>query len=199
MTNIMDFVKYYPNVLERDVCALIVDELQEVTPYEGLAGSTRVNGKECISLNIDSDNVTFPLLADAIREVKVNYIEEYPKYKRFINFSSGEFYEVFEDIGNKLIIQHYPENGFMKEHIDNTNQRTYIKANKTINLEHRHAQLSIIIMLNDDYDGGEFVVSEKSFQGETGAAIIFPASFMYPHKVNVVRNGERWSCAAWLR
>ena len=54
-------------------------------------------------------------------------------------------------------------------------------------------------MLNDDYDGGEFVVAEKSFKGEAGAAVVFPASFMYPHKVNVVRNGERWSCAAWLR
>ena len=195
----MDFVKYYPNILERDVCSLMVDELKEVTPFEGLVGSTRVNGKECISLNIDRDNVTFSLLADAIREVKVNYIEEYPRYKKFINFSSGEFYGVFEDIEKKLLIQHYPENGFMKEHTDNTSQRNYIREHKTIDLEYKHAQLSIIIMLNDDYDGGEFVVSEKSFQGETGAAIIFPASFMYPHKVNVVRNGERWSCAAWLR
>ena len=195
----MDFVKYFPNVLGRDICSLIVDELKEVISYEGQVGSTRINGKECISLIIDSDNMTFPLLAEAIKKVKVRYIKAYPRYKKFINFSSGEFCGVFEDIENKLLIQHYPENGFMKEHIDNTNQRTYIKANKTINLEHRHAQLSIIIMLNDDYDGGEFVVSEKSFQGEAGAAIIFPASFMYPHKVNVVRNGERWSCAAWLR
>ena len=195
----MDFVKYYPNVIERDVCALIVEELKEVTPLEGATGSTRINGLDCISLKIDSDNFTFPLLAKAIKKIKANYIDEYPRYKNFLNYSSGEFYEVFEDIGSKLLIQHYPENGFMKEHIDNTSQRNYIRANKTINLEHRHSQLTIIIMLNDDYDGGEFVVSEKSFKGEAGAAIVHPASFMYPHKVNVVKNGERWACAAWLR
>ena len=143
----MDFVKYYPNVIERDVCALIVEELKEVTPLEGATGSTRINGLDCISLKIDSDNFTFPLLAKAIKKIKANYIDEYPRYKNFLNYSSGEFYEVFEDIGSKLLIQHYPENGFMKEHIDNTSQRNYIRANKTINLEHRHSQLTIIIMM----------------------------------------------------
>ena len=111
----MDFVKYYPNVIERDVCALIVEELKEVTPLEGPTGSTRINGLDCISLKIDSDNFTFPLLAKAIKKIKANYIDEYPRYKNFLNYSSGEFYEVFEDIGSKLLIQHYPENGFMKE------------------------------------------------------------------------------------
>ena len=54
-------------------------------------------------------------------------------------------------------------------------------------------------MLNDDYGGGEFVVGDKVFEGKSGAAVVFPAGFMYPHKVNTVKNGERWSCAAWLR
>ena len=67
----MDFVKYYPNVIERDVCALIVEELKEVTPLEGPTGSTRINGLDCISLKIDSDNFTFPLLAKAIKKIGV--------------------------------------------------------------------------------------------------------------------------------
>ena len=194
----MDFVKYYPNVIERDVCALIVEELKEVTPLEGATGSTRINGLDCISLKIDSDNFTFPLLAKAIKKIKANYIDEYPRYKNFLNYSSGEFYEVFEDIGSKLLIQHYPENGFMKEHIDNTSQRNYIRANKTINLEHRHSQLTIIIMLNDDYDGGEFQVSNSFFSPSKGSSIIFPSNFMYPHSVDKITKGTRWSIVTWL-
>ena len=199
MTNVGDFIKYYANVLDREVCSLIIKELNNIIDIKGVVGSTRINCIECKSLSVDSDNMTFPLLANTIAKIKELYISEYPRYQRFIKFCSGEGFGVFEDVGSKLLIQHYPENGYMKEHIDNTGQRTYIREHKTINLEYKHAQLSIIIMLNDDYDGGEFVVAEKSFKGEAGAAVAFPASFMYPHKVNVVRNGERWSCAAWLR
>ena len=198
-TNIIDFVKSYPNVLERDVCSLIVEELKDLEPDEKISGSTRVNGLTCTSVHAEEDNMTWPLLADAIRKTKIKYIDEYPKYEKFINANSGEMYDVFEDISGKLLIQHYPENGYMREHTDHSSQRNYIKTNKTIDLEYHHAQLSIIIMLNDDYDGGEFVVSEKSFKGETGTAIVFPSGFMYPHKVEQVKNGERWSCAAWLR
>lgn len=199
MTDITDFVKYYPNIIERDICSLIVEELKDLEPDMGVVGSTRTNGLTCTSLHVEENNITWPLLADAIRKIKIKYVDEYPKYKKFINKNSGEIYDVFEDIGGKLLIQHYPENGNMGEHTDHSSQRNYIKTNKRIDTEFSHAQLSIIIMLNDDYNGGEFVIGDKVFEGESGAAIVFPAGFMYPHKVNIVRNGERWSCAAWLR
>ena len=199
MADITDFVKYYPNIIERDICSLIVEELKDLKMDINIVGSTRVNGLICTSVHVEKDNMTWPLLANAIRKTKMNYVDEYPKYKKFINANSGEIYDVFEDIGGKLLLQHYPENGYMKEHTDHSSQRNYIKKNKRIDPEHSHAQLSIIIMLNDDYEGGEFVIGDKVFSGESGAVIVFPASFMYPHKVNIVRNGERWSCAAWLR
>jgi len=199
MTDVMDFVKYYPSVLKQDICYLIVEELENLEPDIDVTGSTRINGLTCTSVNVEENNVTWPLLTDAIREIKIKYVNEYPKYKRFITANSGEIYDVFEDISGKLLIQHYPENGYMGEHADNSGQRNYIKTNKRIDTEYSHAQLTIIIMLNDDYEGGEFVIGDKVFEGESGAAIVFPSGFMYPHKVNTVRNGERWSCAAWLR
>ena len=198
MTNIGDFIKYYPNVLSREVCSLTVEKLSNIIATELVAGSTRINGIQCESLTIDSDNMTFPFLANAITKIKDLYISEYPRYQRFIKFCSGESFGVFEDVGNKLLIQHYLEDGYMSEHIDNTGQRTYIREHKTINLEHKHAQLSIIIMLNDDYDGGEFVVADKEIKPKKGSSIIFPSNFMYPHEAKPVTKGTRYSVVAWL-
>ena len=154
MTDVMDFVKYYPSVLKQDICYLIVEELENLEPDIGVAGSTRINGLTCTSVYVEENNMTWPLLTDAIREIKIKYVNEYPKYKRFITANSGEIYDVFEDISGNLLIQHYPENGYMGEHTDHSSQRNYIKTNKRIDTEFSHAQLSIIIMLNDDYEGG---------------------------------------------
>ena len=58
--------------------------------------------------------------------------------------------------------------------------------------------LSIIGTLNDNYEGGEFVICEdKKIDMKTGDLIIFPSNFLYPHKVNPVKNGIRYSYVSW--
>ena len=78
----------------------------------------------------------------------------------------------------------------MSEHIDN--------------IHHSHGQqygyphLSVLLFLNEDYEGGEFVVADNEYQTEKGSAIIFPSNFMFPHKVNKIEYGTRWSIVSWL-
>ena len=78
----------------------------------------------------------------------------------------------------------------MSEHIDN--------------IHHSHGQkwgyphVTILLYLNDDYDGGEFVVAGKEIKPNKGSATVFPANFMYPHEAKIVTDGTRWSVLAWL-
>ena len=78
----------------------------------------------------------------------------------------------------------------MKEHIDN--------------IHHSHGQkqgyphLTSLIFLNDDYEGGEFIVTDKEYKTSKGSAIVFPSNFMFPHEVKEVTKGERWSIITWL-
>ena len=87
-------------------------------------------------------------------------------------------------------VNRYNSGGFMSEHIDN--------------IHHSHGQqygyphLSVLLFLNEDYEGGEFVVADNEYQTEKGSAIIFPSNFMFPHKVNKVEYGTRWSVVSWL-
>ena len=58
--------------------------------------------------------------------------------------------------------------------------------------------LSIVGQLNDDFDGGEFVMwRDKVIPFETGDVIIFPSNFMYPHRVEPVTKGDRYSYVSW--
>ena len=56
----------------------------------------------------------------------------------------------------------------------------------------------MLIFLNDDYKGGEFVVADKLYRPEKGSAIVFPSNFMFPHEAKKVTKGIRLSIVAWL-
>ena len=65
--------------------------------------------------------------------------------------------------------------------------------------DHSNRKISISILLNDDYEGGElsfFVTGEKAIKPDAGMAVAFP-SFL-PHRVCPVTKGERWSLVCWI-
>jgi hypothetical protein len=51
--------------------------------------------------------------------------------------------------------------------------------------------------LNDDYEGGDFIMWDKKIDVNAGDLMIFPSNFLYPHKVNPITKGERYSFVAW--
>ena len=87
-------------------------------------------------------------------------------------------------------INRYSEGGFMSKHCDN--------------IHHSHGQqygfpqATVLLYLNDDYEGGEFYVADKKFEPKRASALIFPSNFMFPHEAKVVTKGTRWSIVTWL-
>ena len=58
--------------------------------------------------------------------------------------------------------------------------------------------LSVLGVLNDDYEGDEFVLIDEKIDLSKGDIIIFPSNFMYPHKVEPVTKGIRYSYISWI-
>ena len=59
--------------------------------------------------------------------------------------------------------------------------------------------LSIVGFLNDDYEGGEFIMfDDMEIKVKQGDVLIFPSNFLYPHKVNPVTKGIRDSFVSWV-
>lgn len=59
--------------------------------------------------------------------------------------------------------------------------------------------LSVVMYLNDDYDGGEieFRQSNVKIKPEAGSIIFFPSNFLYIHEVMKVSNGTRYALPHW--
>jgi hypothetical protein len=59
--------------------------------------------------------------------------------------------------------------------------------------------LSIVGLLNDDYEGGKFIMFDKEdIKLNKGDILIFPSNFLYPHKVEPVIKGTRYSYVSWV-
>lgn len=83
----------------------------------------------------------------------------------------------------------YEDSGFYKPHVDHgtSTPRTY----------------SMVFLVNDDYEGGNLCFylpkgKEKiTVESKKNKLIIFPSNFMYPHTVEPVKKGTRYSLVSW--
>jgi len=91
---------------------------------------------------------------------------------------------------SKPRINKYLPNTFMRMHYDHI-YSLFDGKEKGIPV------LSILTSLNDDYEGGEFIICDKKFILKKGETIIFPSLFMFPHKVDLVTKGIRYSIICW--
>jgi len=58
--------------------------------------------------------------------------------------------------------------------------------------------LSILGLLNDDFEGGDFLMFDsKKVNLSAGDIILFPSNFLYPHAVTTVTKGTRYSFISW--
>jgi predicted 2-oxoglutarate/Fe(II)-dependent dioxygenase YbiX len=58
--------------------------------------------------------------------------------------------------------------------------------------------LSILGLLNDDFEGGDFLMFDsKKVNLSAGDIILFPSNFLYPHAVTTVTKGTRYSFVSW--
>jgi len=92
--------------------------------------------------------------------------------------------QIVKDSGYELL--RYREGMGYTQHVDNF-------------LEFPRA-VSCSIALNDDYEGGEFTFFDQkiSYKQKKGSALLFPSSFQYPHQVNKVKKGTRYSLITWF-
>jgi Rps23 Pro-64 3,4-dihydroxylase Tpa1-like proline 4-hydroxylase len=65
--------------------------------------------------------------------------------------------------------------------------------------------LSIIMNLNDNYEGGDLIFTDqkgneiKKLKLGKGFIVFFPSNFMYPHGIQPITKGTRYSIVAWLQ
>ena len=179
--DVTDYVKYYTDIVPEFLCNEIINA--EDLSFEASTYSTHMgksaNTPERVKMDefwIRKDNVYY-------EEVKKCYAEVAKKYNE-------DFADFTVNHTTDFRINRYREGHFMSRHVDNIHH--------SHGQEWGYPQVSALLFLNDDYEGGEFQVSNAIFSPSWGAALIFPSNFMFPHSVDKITKGIRWSIVSWL-
>lgn len=181
-----EFIKIYPS-LNNEFCKKIITELKDASwqqhffynPY--LSINHNVSGNKELDISY-SDIPSKEELKKKIWETIGKYISDLnkPYYNSWSGFTNIRF--------NK-----YKESRLMALHCDHISD-IFDGERKGI------PTLTVLGLLNDDFDGGEFLMfnDEKQINLKIGDIIIFPSIFLYPHKVAPVTKGTRNTFVAWV-
>lgn len=183
-TNLEDWIHVIDNIIPYELCESIIDEYGNCDEWlhaqitSGL--NKNIRNCETISLSIDStiekNYLKRKKIDNDIFQVVSNIITLLNSKYKNLSITNDSGYDLLK----------YREGGFYTQHTDSSssNFRT----------------ISCSLMLNDDYDGGEFSFFDRKlkYKLKKGSAIIFPSNFMYPHEILKVKKSTRYSIITWF-
>lgn len=186
--NLDHYLKKYDNFLSDRECENIIDEIQKEkwTKHAFYNVEEKVTGYHPFELDnlfdYRSEIKSSKLINERIKNVFMQYIMDF----KLSWFSS---YNDFSPVR----YNRYNEGTAMAPHCDHI-YTLFTNDDRMKGIP----VLSLIGALNDDYEGGEFIMWQKNIIPiPKGSVIIFPSNFLYPHYVEFVRKGTRHSFVSW--
>ena len=178
---ISDYIFFYPDVMDKKTCELIMNHYDTSPYWQTSTFTTAYENTGTSGVVMDEYWLRSP----------DPYFEE---LKKSFEYCVNDYTSVHDKIKileyTNFRINRYGEGGFMRSHIDN--------------IHHSHGQkqgyphITALMFLNDDYEGGEFVLGDKHIEKIQGSAVVFPSNFMYPHEVKELTEGKRFSVMTWI-
>tara|TARA_R110000824_G_scaffold231527_1_gene419428 strand:- start:438 stop:983 length:546 start_codon:yes stop_codon:yes gene_type:complete len=163
-----------------------IDKIIPLTNHKAKGNLEVIGGLDKNIRNVKGHNLTFNTPTDLFYW---NYIKK--EIERTYTFYKVKFPKMMSSKINQIDLLKYSPGGKYKTHTDHYTNSP------------RH--LSIIINLNDNYEGGDLVFTdqkEKEIKRLTlskGSIVFFPSNFMYPHGIQPITKGTRYSIVAWLQ
>ena len=181
-TKLQEWVGYYEDIVPKDGCESLIEGTKnrgqlKPSKYATHAGKIKRSDKRVVMDDMwVKDKTTSSIINDFFSKVIRKYSD---KFERF----SCQRHSGFR-------VNRYSVGGFMSEHTDNIHH--------SHGQEYGFPQVSALLFLNDNYEGGELIVAGNEYETKIGSGIIFPSNFMFPHEVKKITHGERWSIVTWL-
>jgi hypothetical protein len=185
---IKNFIKIYDEVLPWNVLSNLI-RFANVSKFE----KTKIGDGSTSKIDFSiRKTYTLPLsnLNDSLSNIHwFNLLCSYfnnklKKYKFDLNILDYEYRDIFD-----IEILKYENTGFYTWHTDH-----FASIPRT---------MSCILLLNNDYEGGNLCFRNPDGSGEwevevkSNRMIIWPSNFLYPHTVKPVTKGKRYSVVAW--
>ena len=191
--NIEHYIFRKENFLEESYCETCIDELSAGVwgkhSWYDQRKSHNIRYEEDTELDIlfvsSQQNKNILKINDLILQRLHSTILEYIKTLQFDWFDGWEGY-------SDIRFNRYSPGQEMRNHCDHIHS-LFDGERKGI------PTLSILGILNDEYEGGELIMCEdKKIDTKKGDLLIFPSNFLYPHKIAPVTKGVRYSYVSWV-
>lgn len=175
-------------LIKRIVDYINFEEINNLTVLTGESTARRVKGFiTSPHLEINKQNVSkklfFNLICKAINVYHLNYSV------MFRHLTLGNV--------NQIDFLKYDKNGKYDIHVDQCPSILEEKGE-------RPRLLTTIINLNEEYKGGDFVFYNptnneviRKEKLKTGSVIMFPSNFLFPHSIEPITEGVRYSLVCW--
>lgn len=187
--NLKEYVYSKHDVLDNEFCQFTINELETSNSWKKHHWAA-VKDKELIVKTHDEDpeniySTTSPKDINDFLRIKINQtINDYINHFNFQWFTS---ITNFSDV--KFI--KYSLNHTMKSHCDHIRD-IFDGQRKGIPI------LTIIGLLNNDFEGGDLVMfKDTKIDTKEGDIIIFPSLFLFPHEITPISKGIRYSYISW--
>ena len=185
-TDLKHYVKHFKGRIDKNLCDTLVREIDTIqfkqhTFYDARTGEFKPrSGSQELSMSYD-DCPSKSILSEKIWHIIKDYLIyiEMPLYTQWSGYTTPRF--------NK-----YDEDKKMALHCDHIHSM-FDGEKKGI------PTLSVLGVLNDDYKGGEFIMfDDTEIKFDKGDILVYPSIFLYPHKVEPVKSGTRYSYISWV-
>ena len=177
------WIGYYQNIVSDSLCDKLINYSDNQKTLQPSTYSTSSGKSERSNQRVKMDDGWFRNGETYYNDIKNCFMTVIKKYR-----------EKHEDFvcqrHTDFRMNKYSEGGFMSRHVDNIHH--------SHGQEYGYPQASALLFLNDDYEGGHFHISGLRYETKKGSAIIFPSNFMFPHEVNLITKGTRYSIVTWL-
>ena len=189
MNNLKDYILHLDNWIPKNICNKSIEELSNDNTWE------RHKFSDSQTFEAESKNGNKEL--DICFGDNLTYLKELHN----LTWKALEKYIVIDKVGGETLegwagfsqirFNRYNKNQIMSKHIDHI-QSIFTGEKRGIPF------LSIVCVLNEDYEGGEFIMfDDYEIKFKTGDLIIFPSIFLYPHLVKPIKKGVRYSFVSW--
>ena len=177
LMEIKDYCKVY-NVIPKNICTKIIKDYKddanwkEHTWYSVTDNTIESNHNKELDILLVGD-------LDYIRPYIVQIISEYMNNCAVMG-SVTRFTE--------LRLNKYSKGTTMSTHVD------LIRRNQDEGVP----VLSLVLVFNDNFEGGEFMMNDEEIKLKQGDILVFPSTFLYRHSVKEVTKGTRYSGVSWV-
>jgi predicted 2-oxoglutarate/Fe(II)-dependent dioxygenase YbiX len=181
-TDLKDYIKIY-NVIDEQMCNETVKQLSiaEWTKH------TYHNPTEEKFISYDDD---LSVSNDRISNKMELMDKTWNCFRNYLNELDMEWYFSWQ-AHSEIRFNRYDVNTQMRIHCDHIHT-LFDGQQKGIPV------MSALGILNDDYEGGEFLMfGDEKIDLRKGDIMVFPSNFLYPHLVKPVTSGVRYSFVSW--